>query len=340
MTPQEQAQAIQQAILFVKAAAIAGTIAAVVILLGGLPWKSPRTILVRLSQVLGVAIAIYVGCWFLGFALRWPTTSDSNSSLVALPLVSSNQDRLFLLVLPAVVLVEILASVLGRFRLVAWIPRLAIAMLAARVILHNGKYIKDYDGPGSAAWNPDQIKMYLGGMGVLLAAVWASLARMAKREAGQWSVPLALAITCAGGGTTVVLTGDVTDGRIGVAVSGALIGAVVGLFLLSGRIDVTGMLGLGVVTLFCVLLAGLFFSELKVLYAALIFAAPLLAWLVELPFISQLKPTYRGLLRIALTAAPVIVAVVLAGIQFQKDSVATSSDSDEPTAEDYMNFGK
>jgi len=335
MTAQEQ----EQAILFLKAAAIAGAIAAVLVLLGGLPWKSPRSMLVRLSQVLGVAIAFYVGCWFLGFALRWPTSADPNASIV-LPVVSSNQDRLLLLIVPALVLVEIVAAVLGRFRAVAWLPRLAIAALAARVILHNGKYIKDWDGPGSATWSPDQIKMYLGGMGALLAVVWASLAVMAKREAGKWSVPTALAVMCAGGGMNVIFYGDLTDGRIGIPISAALIGLVAAIFLLSGKTDVTGVIGLGIVILYSILLSGLFFSELRILNAALIFAAPLLGLPVELPFASRLKPTFRGHLRIVLIAAPVFVAVVLGFMQHQKDAVATSADSNEPTAEDYMNFGK
>jgi hypothetical protein len=324
--------------LFLKAAAIAGAIAAVLMLLGGLPWKSPRQSLVGVAGVVGVAIGFYVGCWWLGASLRWPSKPDPNS-MIELPLISVDQDRLLLIVVPAVALVEIVASFLGRFRAIAWAPRLIIAGLTARVILHNGKYIKDFDGPGSAVWNSTQMYEILAGLGLALAAEWAALVLLARRPGGR-SVPLAVGLACAAGGMTMMLSGNLTDGQMGIPLSAAVIGATIATVAF-GKSDVTGVVGLGIVTLFGLLVAGLFFSDLTVTNAALVFASPLLCWVPELlPVARRLKPGYRGTIRVALCMAPIVIALALAVQEFKKASSETSASSDEPTAADYENFGK
>jgi hypothetical protein len=53
---------------------------------------------------------------------------------------------------------------------------------------------------------------------------------------------------------------------------------------------------------------------------SLLITAPLLAWLPEIPPLTKLKPWKRELLRAALTAAPIAIAITLAAIQFKKDS--------------------
>jgi hypothetical protein len=61
-------------------------------------------------------------------------------------------------------------------------------------------------------------------------------------------------------------------------------------------------------------------SVITPLELTLLTAAPLLAWIPELPKISNLKSWKRELLRAALVAAPIAAAIVLAAIQFKKDS--------------------
>jgi hypothetical protein len=53
-------------------------------------------------------------------------------------------------------------------------------------------------------------------------------------------------------------------------------------------------------------------------------AAPLFAMIVEIPALHRWRPWKRELLRLALVSIPIIVAVIPAAIQFQKDSAASS----------------
>ncbi len=48
--------------------------------------------------------------------------------------------------------------------------------------------------------------------------------------------------------------------------------------------------------------------------------APALAWIVEISPLDKWKPWKRELLRAALVAVPIIIAIILAAIQFKKDS--------------------
>ncbi len=53
---------------------------------------------------------------------------------------------------------------------------------------------------------------------------------------------------------------------------------------------------------------------------SLVAIAPALAWIVEISPLDKWKPWKRELLRTALVAAPIIAAIILAAIQFKKDS--------------------
>ena len=115
---------------------------------------------------------------------------------------------------------------------------------------------------------------------------------------------------------------------------------VVASLALAGPADMRGVLGLGVVGLFALLIVGRFFGQVSTLNAALLFFAPLLGWLPELPFVRRMRPVLRGLARVVLTAAPVIVALALAQQKFVADSSRSSSTPSEPSLQDYMDFGK
>jgi hypothetical protein len=52
------------------------------------------------------------------------------------------------------------------------------------------------------------------------------------------------------------------------------------------------------------------------------------------------KPRLRAFAGVVLTAVPVAVALALAQQKFVEDSARTSPGSEEPSLEDYMNFGK
>jgi hypothetical protein len=98
--------------------------------------------------------------------------------------------------------------------------------------------------------------------------------------------------------------------------------------------------GLGVVGLFSLVIIGRFFGELTNTNAALLFFAPLLSWLPEVPPMRRLRPAIRTVLAVILVAVPLAIAVNSARIKFIENSERTAPNSDELTPEDYLNFGK
>src|SRR5262249_54028179 len=145
-------------------AAVAAVIAAVILLDLGLPWRAPQPALVAVGGALGVGLGFFFGCWVLGLNPVWPPRED--------------RDRFLLVLLPAVVLVELLASPPGLPRVVAWLLRLAVAVLAARVLLHGSVYL---NGPGDNQWSAAETWLTLGALAALLASVWMLLSWLAHQ---------------------------------------------------------------------------------------------------------------------------------------------------------------
>jgi hypothetical protein len=86
---------------------------------------------------------------------------------------------------------------------------------------------------------------------------------------------------------------------------------------------------------------GHFFSELTWTNAALLFFAPALGIVPELPPFRRINPKLRAGLGVVLTTVPVVIAMALAMQKMAEQSPRPSSgDSQEPTLDDYMNFGK
>jgi len=314
-------------ILFLEAAAAAAITAAVVLLLCAWPWRSPRPARTSVGTVLGMALGFYLGCWFLGVRIHWPPAED--------------QDRLLLLVFPAVIAVELVGAFPGRVRWLAWLLRFIVALGAAPVLLHNSIYMSEQAGPGTREWTPAQTWMILGGLGVALLCVWELLALLTRRTDGR-PVPVAvsLSLACGIAAVTVMLSAYASGGQLGLPLAGALAGATLASLVLSGRPDVNGVLGLGVVGLFAVLVIGRFFGQLTTVNAALLFFGLLLCWLPEAPYIRRAGPQLRGIARVVLTAVPLGVALTLALQKSAADSARTSPDSNEGSFQDYMDFGK
>src|SRR5437879_4972119 len=109
------------------ALAAAALTAAAVLLLCSWPWRAPHTGRASAGAVLGVGGGLGAGIVLLGATPRWPPRED--------------QDRLLLLLFPAVLAIELVAPFLGRLRWLAWLPRLVVAGGAPRVLLHNTIYL-------------------------------------------------------------------------------------------------------------------------------------------------------------------------------------------------------
>jgi hypothetical protein len=315
-------------VLFAQAMGIAAVAAAVVF--GICSWRWPRSAArpswVGAGWVLGVGAGFYLGCWVLGVRLHWPLLED--------------QDRLLALVFPAVLVVELLAASPSVSRWLIWPLRLGVAGGTARVLLHGSSYITDLLGPGTQEWSPVQEWLILAGLAAALAAVWSLLVLLAHRAPGL-SHPVCLAVTIAGAAVTVMLSGYASGGQVGLPLAAALVGAAAAALVPPGPARTIGPLGVGGVGLFSLLVIGHFFGQLIVAHAILLFGAPLLAWIPELPYLRRLPAWARGLARVIVVGAAVAAVVAHAQWRFAESSQATSrSAPNEPSVEDYMNFGR
>jgi hypothetical protein len=303
----------------------AAVAAAVAVLLCSRPLRAPNTAWVAAGEAVGIGLVFLAGCLVLGNPPHWPP-ADAH-------------DRLLLGLLPAVVLVEVVAALRAVPPWLAWGLRLVVAGGAAPVLLYNSRYLTDSAGPHTRLWTTEQAAAWLGGLALSLALVWVLLNLLTWRSSGR-SVKLALALTCAGAAPAIMYSGHVTGGPPLVPLAGGLVGAV--LASLAWKVPArgaTGGVGVGIVLQFGLLLIGRCFGELTIAHAALLFFAPLLAWLPELLPGTRFPRWVRGGLALVLVAVPVTLAVV----QARHEATAPSgpgAPSGEPTLDDYQQFGR
>src|SRR4051794_39863397 len=115
------------------AAGLAG-IAAALVLVAATAVRRPAV-----GGVLAGAAGVALGCWWLGLWPAWPPREDAG--------------RLVLFLLPAAAAVELAAAV-NRMALRRANPlRVIVALLAARILLHDSVYLV---GPESGEWSTTQ----------------------------------------------------------------------------------------------------------------------------------------------------------------------------------------
>src|SRR4051794_27579682 len=92
-------------VLILKASAAAAVVAAAVLLRCAGPWRGAPPGRVAAGGAVGVGVAFFAGAWLLGFVPHVPPRED--------------QDRLFLILVPAAVVAEVVAA-FGRSAWLAW----------------------------------------------------------------------------------------------------------------------------------------------------------------------------------------------------------------------------
>ena len=311
--------------LLLKALAVAFIASAIGTAIGCWHRREPRWTRAEFGAILGTATGFYLGCWWLGHWPSWPMKVD--------------QDRLLIVVLPAAIFVELAAAFPRVPRWSAWTLRLAIAAGMGRILLDHTSYLTDLAGPGTREWTAEKTWLMLGSLALASSTVWVLLA-LRERRLPSRSVPMVLAIASAGTACTVMLSGYLSGGLLGLPLAGALMGTAVGSLFQKGRADARSPLGFGIVGLFSLVVIGRFFGQLTTAHALGLFFAPLLVWLPEFPYIRRLRPWLRGLLACILVAIPVMIVVAQAKRAFDEDSkpvVAPGGDA-EPSLDDYLNF--
>ena len=253
----------------IGAAAVA---AAVLLVLSGWRGRKTGSTGVDFGWVLATAAGFLLGCCVQGKFPRWPPAED--------------QDRLLFLVFPAAMVVELLAaSRLSRW--VVWPLRIALAAAVAPVLLHGSTYLTGEPGPGSDAWTSAQACLIFGGVAAFLIVVWALLESLSARAPGV-STAVCLAIASTGAGLSIMISGYMSGGQNGLALSAAIAGAILATLALRWSSRGTRPLGVAIVLFYSLIVIGRFFGELSATHAILLFGSPLLAWLPELPLLRRL----------------------------------------------------
>ncbi len=219
---------------------------------------------------------------------------------------------------------------------IAWPLRAVIAFGAARVLLHGTVYLSNSEPPDEEAWTPMQIWLILGALGFSVFVVWALLTFLTSRVPSR-SIPVALALTCAGAGAVMINSGYATGGPMGLTLSAGLIGAVVASLLVRGRLNLSASLGVPLIALFALLVSGRFFAELTTTNAILLFFAPLLCWLPALTPWQWSKPFLASCLRLALVAVPVVVAGILV-LQAAAAKNRSTTDANSDGVDEYSTY--
>jgi hypothetical protein len=301
-------------ILMAKAFGIAAAISLTVILVG----RSSRKTVSAAAAVIATVSALCAGLWILDLLPHFPPREAL--------------DRLLLVVVPAAAVAELLAAASHR---IGWVGRAAVAVSAAPVLLWGSVYTTDLSGPNSRVWSTAMAWSVEAMLALLLMAAWILTNRLSRRGGDRISL-LSLAGTALGAGLVIMLSGYATGGQMAVPLAAGLAGVALGSLVRKSTEASASAAGIGIVTLFGLLVIGRLFASLTNLNAALLFAAPLFGWAAEA---IRSRPRLRAGLRLGLAALPVVVALVLAQQKFAADSQQSGSSS-EGSLDDYMSFGK
>ncbi len=252
----------------------------------------------------GTVVGVAAGVAWMGVAVHWPPNED--------------QDRLLLIVWPALVFAEIVASLATTPRWLAFSLRAIAATIALPTLLWGTVYLSELAGPGTREWSSLQIAAHVIGYGAVLTAVACGVRCLAKRDHAR-SVLIGTSAIVAGSAVIVMLSGYASGGQLGFPLLGAMAGVWVTSLLLR-RNDITSVISLGVVASGTLLTLGSFFGKLPITHAAAMFVGLLLGWLTELPWVRGWNPQLRAVLRVILMLLPTVVALVLAQQRFVADS--------------------
>ncbi len=283
------------------ASAIISAIVVLVIAMLGRGWEYTTQIASALAFVFGVG----VGCWLLNWQIVFPP--------------ATGLDRLFIVVLPVVLAVELIASAGVVPTTVRQTMRILLAVMIPRVLLHGSVYISGADD----GWTLSRLLLTLGISSVLLVVVWATLSPLASRAVGA-STSLAIGLALIGCGMTVMMAGYIKGGVAAMPIAATLFGTTIAMLpraRCGGGSATAGMrmaVEMGVVALFSLLFVGHFFGRLSAISAVTILLAPLLCWVTEVPILRQENPWRIGVLRLAVVSIPLVAVLYFAKGDFDR----------------------
>ncbi len=232
-----------------------------------------------LGRIVAVGAGFYLGCGWLGIVPRWSIRED--------------MDRLLVLVMPAALIVEIVGALPGASRWLVRACRLVVAGFGAPALLRGSVYL-------STSWTPTFAVLVFVAIGAVEAIEWS----LVTQRGTDLSLSIAMAIIIGAASLSNALSGYLGAGEAGMVLSASVLG---------GSVARSRSIGVAIVGLASLLTIGHFFGELRADHAAILAAAPMLAFT---PGLSRLPVAVRGALRIALVAAVAAGVVADAGRRF------------------------
>lgn len=290
-------------VLFGKAILTAAVTAGLTLLLISWPVRTPPAWRVRTGFVLGIGAGIYAGCAVVDQLPCWPALED--------------RDRFLTVLLPLALTVEVAAVFLSS-RVVVWLLRICLAVAIAPILLYNSVYLADLAGPDSAEWTSLQAAIVLSGLAAIMWIVWSALSALQSRVTGQALSPL-LVMAALATSLTVMLSGYYQGGLMGLPLAGALTGVALAGYASRLPPNDSATMGIGLAGIFSILVIGRFFGSLPTSTAACLWFTPLLAWLVEVPPLCNLKLWAKTAARLIVVSLPLIAIVTLAQWKFEED---------------------
>jgi hypothetical protein len=251
----------------------------------------------------GIGFGLVCGYHVLSMDLVWPP--------------ANGLDRFMSVVIPVTLVIEFFAGFERVPRWFVWLLRVSFAASIPRILLHGSVYLSD-----SSDWTPRQAALTPVVCATLLVATWALLSRLSQRSPNV-SIPLALVLAVLGGGLTIMMAGYIKGGEAAFPLAAVVVGTAIAAAVLK-RCSKDGMappviLGIAVVGLFGVLFIGHFFGRLSMNRGLAVLLAPLLCWATEVPWLRKKRPSVVGAVRLTLVAVPIVVVLVLAKREFDRE---------------------
>lgn len=296
-------------LVLLEATAVAAIVGLVVGMLGSRKSSAPALVNFRLT--LAVAAGLLLGSLVLKGLPNFPPTED--------------RDRLLLLLLPLVALAQLTSDLLARWPIAKWLCHGGVAFSSLPILLHGTNYL------GS---EPTKPVLVLAGIAALLWLYWSLMTPLAKHVPG-W-VGVSMVLSAFASGVAILLSGYMSAGLLGFVLGAGLAGVTLATWIC--KTDEYPV-GIAIVGNFSLVAMGAYFGTLPIWVAATLLFAPLLLWTMELPGICRLPRAARVLASLVCVTVPLGGAVARSMQSFQQDSVQTST-APEPSADDYLNFGR
>jgi hypothetical protein len=298
-------------LLYWKAMGIAATTSVIVVMMMVAMSRSINENRLNLICIVGIGVGLVIGNAVLALNLSWPP--------------HNGLDRLLLVIIPTVLIVELFAGV-NRFPpAAAWSLRIILSLATPRILLHDSVYLSLSD-----AWPAWRAITTIGVCGLGLALAWSLLSWLSRRRGGiSISFALCLAIQCSG--AAVMLAGYIKGGAAAIPFVATLLAVTIALRVVTktatSRVKIekpdhylaAGIVGIGVVSLFGLLFVGHFFGDISQTPAITMLFAPLLCWVTEIPPLRNRRPWFVASCRLALVAIPLIIIIIAAKRDFDRE---------------------